>query len=89
MAGANFSFLTLGLSVALVAPAASVAQAQVVPRTFQATAIYASCVRQYSQEALCRRTLEVVRARHGDTVTMLQWNAGVGVVRHQVRQGKL
>lgn len=64
------------------------ANAQSKPREYKATAIHANCVRTYSDQRNCDRTLEVVRGRYGETVTILQWNSAVGVVRHMNRQGK-
>ena len=73
-----------GLAVSMTVPLA----AQTAPRTFTIDQIRASCVRQYSDPTNCNRTADVARSRYGNSLTMLQWNAAAGVVRHMHRQGK-
>ncbi|MEQ1612686.1 MAG: hypothetical protein ABL904_08015 [Hyphomicrobiaceae bacterium] len=73
-----------GICATLITPA----NAQTKPRTYQATQIHANCIRTYSDVRNCTRTLEVVRGRYGNTVTMVQWNSAAGIVRHMNRQGK-
>ena len=74
------------LSVCVVhAPPAA---AQTKPRTFQAADFHAACLRRGDPPRNCDRTLAAARQRYGGTVTLMQWNSAVGVVRHMNRQGK-
>jgi hypothetical protein len=78
-----------GLAVTMAAVCSiSTADAQ-TPRTYQASQIRDNCVRSYSDGAFCNTVLGMVQSRYGNTVTMMQWNAQVGVYRHKKRQGKL
>jgi len=72
---------------AILAPS-SPAHAQAKPKTYALSKLEANCARTYSDVSGCSRIANVVRGRYGSTVTMLQWNSGAGIVRHQRRQGK-
>jgi hypothetical protein len=76
----------LGMLIAIGSVTAAEAQS---PRTFQATQIRDNCLRTFSNGDFCNTVLGMVQSRYGNTVTMMQWNAQVGVYNHKKRQGKL
>jgi hypothetical protein len=81
--------LAIGLAVTIAAVCGiSTADAQ-TPRIYQASQIRDNCLRTYSEPGFCNTVLGMVQSRYGNTVTIMQWNAQVGVYRHKKRQGKL
>jgi hypothetical protein len=58
-------------------------------RAFSVSAFEASCRRTtIGNQDNCARVAAHARNRYGNEVTTYQWNAAVGVIRNQLRQGK-
>ncbi|MEQ1649540.1 MAG: hypothetical protein ABL898_13220 [Hyphomicrobiaceae bacterium] len=83
----NKTYIGRIIVLATALPVATTASAQTKPRAFPVSQIQSNCARTYSDPSGCGRIAEIVRQRYGDTVTIIQWNSGAGIVRHQKRQG--